>query len=226
MPNGYAPEEIEIVGRRSDEIEGIPTGVFVADWEKVLPSGLPLGFSMLLRGRPGGGKSRAAFRFVSQLGTTMAFALEMGQALSCVTAEVAGARMDRFYWYDSIAGLEELDTIDPAAVAIDSVQKLGRDKSKVIKRLRRWALERQRNLVLVSQQNIRGASWGGDAPDFDCDFIVDISRRLNEKGIARREIHGNDETPSMCAEKCAHAQVAKTRVPDSVPVAFDVPIVR
>lgn len=222
VQGGYAPEEIELLGSRSDDVGTVTPGVVVPEWAAGLPDGIPLGHSLLLRGRPGGGKSRASYRLSSQIGTTAVFGLEMGKKLSRKTAENAGALLGSFWWYDDVRGLEELTIIEPDVVVVDSIQKLGRDRGRVIDRLRRWALDCDKNVIFVSQLGQHGSSRHGEDSDFDCDIVIDVSKGKLEQG-PRKAVHGTDETESPCAPGCAHCHVAKSRVCPLV--SFDVPIV-
>jgi hypothetical protein len=222
MVNGYGAEDIPILGKRSTELGQLKQGVFVDDWSLALPHGLPLGCSLVMRGRPGAGKSRAGYRLGAAIGPCMAFGIEMGETLSSVTANDAGANMANFWWYEDLEGLKDLPHIDPACVVIDSVQKLGRARGRIVAMLRKWALENDRNVIFVSQRNQKGASRNGEDDDFDCDVIVDVTRCKND-GVMRQEIHGRDESRTPCQEGCAHIEIAKSRVCQLI--ALDVQIV-
>lgn len=222
MVQGYAAEDIPILGTRSSELGQLKPGVFVDDWSLALRHGLPLGCSIVLRGRPGAGKSRAGYRLGAAIGSCMAFGLEMGKTLSCVTAESAGANMANFWWYEDLDGLKDLPHLNPSTVVIDSIQKLGRARARIVSMLRKWALDNQRNVILVSQLNTKGKSRHGEDDDFDCDLLVDVTRCKND-GVMRQEIHGLDATRTPCQEGCAHIEIAKSRVCNLV--ALDVPIV-
>lgn len=224
LPNGYALEEQAIEGTRSDELGELEPGVPVGDWLTALPQGLPLGCSMVLRGRPGAGKSRIAFRFASEIGNVSALTLEMGKVLSADSARKAGARMDRFWWYDDVdKGIDELAVVRPSSAIVDSIQKLGRRRASVIERLKRWAKDESTNLILVSQQGRHGVSRHGEDDDFDCDVVVDVQHATNQ-GIPRKEVHGFEEERTPCRKGCAHLVVVKSRVCPLI--AFDVPIVK
>ena len=220
---GYAPEDVPIVGTRSGEISGPKPGTLVTEWAPALPKGLPLGRTLLLRGRPGAGKSRASYRLATQLGTVMIFGLEMGNELSLETARNAGANTDHVYWYEDLEGLEDLERIDPDAVAIDSIQKLRRERRHTVDRLMQWARDNERNLILVSQLSADGKSRYGEDDDFDVDMTVDIWPGRHPKTGPRKDLHGLEDEPRRCADGCAHASVAKSRICPLV--AFDVPIV-
>lgn len=220
--NGYAWEEIHLQGSRSDEIGELEPGVPIPEWLSAFPEGLPLGRSLVLRGRPGVGKSRVGFRLASQIGVTMAFALEMGDVLSKDSARQSGANMDRFYWYTDTSGLTELEIIKPAVVAIDSVQKLGRQRKSIVARLRQWAQEADGNLILISQKGKHGASRHGEDDDFDCDAVADVMHGSTPQEM-RSAIHGFDSKPTPCKMHHAHVSITKSRICPLV--AFDVPIV-
>lgn len=220
---GYAPEEAELLGSRSDDLEELQPGIVVPEWSEVLPQGLPLGRSLLLRGRPGAGKSSAAFRFATQLGRAMIFGLEMGKALSLDRARKAGANVEDVYWYDDMAGLADLELVDPACVVVDSIQKLRYARRRVVDQLFQWAKDFDRNVVLVSQLSADGKSRYGEDDDFDADMNVDIAPGRTDKG-PRKYIHGLDDAVTRCRDGCCHASVAKSRVCPLL--AFDVPIVR
>lgn len=223
MPHGYAPQPIPLVGTRSNEIDSVGTGILVPEWELAFPNGLPLGRSMVLRGRPGAGKSRAGYRFASQIGTCMVFGIEMGKALSVETAKKAGAQMESFYWYQDVDGMSDLEVLDPAVVVVDSIQKLGRDRRRVVNELIQWARDYDRNCVFISQLSTDGKSRFGEDDDFDCDVIVDVSAGRTAKGGISRRVHGLDDKPTPCRDGCAHAAIAKSRVCPLI--SFDVPIV-
>jgi hypothetical protein len=220
---GYAPVEIEIVGVRSGEIGRVQTGTLVTEWAPALPRGLPLGRSLLLRGRPGAGKSRVAFRLAGQLGKAMIFGLEMGNELSLDSANNAGAKLDEILWYEGLEGLSDLDAVNPDVVVIDSIQKLRKDRRRTVDRLMQWAKDFDRNLILVSQLSAEGKSRYGEDDDFDVDMTVDIWAGRHPKHGPRKDLHGLEDEPRHCADGCAHASVAKSRVCPLV--AFDVPIV-
>jgi hypothetical protein len=221
--NGYAPQRVPLIGTRSDEIDEVGTGVLVEEWAHVFPDGLPLGRSMVLRGRPGAGKSRAGYRFASQIGTTMAFGLEMGKELSVDTARKAGAKMDSFFWYADTDGLDDLDVIQPDAVVVDSIQKLGRERTRVVEMLMTWARDNAKNCIFISQLSADGKSRYGENDDFYCDVIVDVYSARTPKGGLSRRTHGRDENDRVCHDGCTHACVAKSRVCQLI--AFDVPII-
>lgn len=223
MLHGYAPQPIEVLGTRSDEIDEIGTGILVPEWADAFPRGLPLGRSMVLRGRPGAGKSRAGYRFASQIGTCMVFGIEMGTALSVETARKAGAQMSAFYWYQDTEGLSDLEVLDPAVVVVDSIQKLGRDRRRIVNQLMMWARDYDRNCVFISQLSADGKSRFGEDDDFDCDVIVDVSAGRTAKGGISRRVHGLDDKQTPCRDGCTHASIAKSRVCPLV--SFDVPIV-
>jgi hypothetical protein len=222
VQGGYAPEEIELIGTRSDELPELRYDVIVPEWSSLLPRGLPLGASLLLRGRPGAGKSRAAYRFASQLGTTMAFGIEMGMVLSLDTARNAGAHIEQIIWYGDLDGLAELEIIDPKAVVIDSIQKLRRARRRTVDLLMAWAKEFDRNVVLVSQLSADGKSRYGEDDDFDVDMIVDVSPGRTNRGPCKH-VHGLEDTARPCAPGCCHASVPKSRVCPLL--AADLPIV-
>lgn len=222
VKGGYAPERIELLGSRSDEVGHVLPGVIVPEWSLGLPIGIPLGHSLLLRGRPGTGKSRASYRLASQIGSVAAFALEMGKKLSCKTAENAGADLNAFWWYDDLKGLEELHLIEPDVVLVDSIQKIGKARGRIIDQLRRWALDNERALILVSQLGQHGSSRHGEDSDFDCDIVIDVQQGKTDKG-PRKTTHGLDDEESECAKGCAHCRITKSRVCPLI--GFDVPIV-
>lgn len=221
MREGYAPVEVPLSATRSDALEELIPGVVVPEWQPLLPIGLPLGCSMVLRGRPGGGKSRAGFRLAGNIGKVMAFALEMGDKLSSHTAVDAGANVSNFWWYNDTNGIDEIEYLDPDVVVVDSVQKLGRSRRKLVDRLMRWARDKNRNLILISQKGQHGASRHGEDDDFDCDCIVDV-RSAKHDGALLSEIHGTDDFRTECAPGCTHATVAKSRVCQLL--SWDLPI--
>lgn len=221
-PNGYAWEEIRLQGARSDEIEELPPGILIPEWKVAFPEGIPLGRSLVMRGRPGVGKSRIGFRLASQIGTTAAFVLEMGKVLSRDSAQKVGAHLERFWWYEDMDGLAELELIHPKIIVVDSVQKLGRQRKSIVARLRQWAMERDATLILVSQKGKHGASRHGEDDDFDCDVVADVEHGTTPQE-ARSAIHGFDGKPTRCKMNHAHIVIAKSRICPLV--AFDVPIV-
>jgi hypothetical protein len=148
------------------------------------------------------------------------FALEMGKKLSCATAESAGAQLKSILWYDDTQGLSDLQYIDPRVIVVDSLQKLKSRKSTVDK-LRRWAADNDRNIILISQKGKHGASRHGEDDDFDCDMVCDVEKNSNEQG-RRKELHLHNDERSPCADKCAHVVIVKSRVCELV--SFDVPI--
>lgn len=220
---GYAPEEVSLIGARSDEIEPVQKGTLVTDWAPALPNGLPLGRTVLLRGRPGAGKSRAAYRLASYLGTAMIFGIEMGKELSVETARKAGANTEDLYWYEDLDGLQDLEQLQPNAVAVDSIQKLKRERRRTVDRLMQWARDYERNVILVSQLSAEGKSRYGEDDDFDVDMVVDIWPGRHPKTGPRKDLHGIEDEPRRCADGCAHAYVAKSRLCSLI--GFDVPIV-
>lgn len=219
---GYAPEEIELIGARSEDVDDVPDGVIVPEWSEALPRGLPLGRTLLLRGRPGGGKSRSAFRLAPQIGQAMIFGLEMGKSHSVETATNAGAKLENIWWYEDIEGLSELELLNPAVVVIDSIQKLGRDRKRIVEQLRDWAKDAERNVIFISQLSADGKSRYGEDDDFYADMNVDVSPGRTDKG-PRKMVHGFADSPTRCADGCCHVSVAKSRVCPLI--AFDVPIV-
>jgi hypothetical protein len=160
----------------------------------------------------------------TNIGITMIFALEMGKKLSIHTLRDCGANNGNVWWYEhDCSGLEEVKHINPASIVIDSVQKIGRSREAVIKRLRRWALDEQKNLILISQQNQKGVSRYGEGDDFDCDAVVDVTPCERDR-VPLKNIHAGDEHSTECAPGCAHVSLAKSRV--SLLGAWDVPIGR
>jgi len=221
MVDAYAPEEVELSAILPDQIEDLTPGVIVPEWAPLLPRGLCLGCSLVMRARPGAGKSRSAFRLAGALGgRAMVFALEMGAKLSADTARDAGADTSQFYWYEDADKFEEVEALDPVVVVVDSIQKLPRRKAWIA-RARQWARDRDRNLILISQKGKHGASRHGEDDDFDCDCIVDVMP-CEAEGRPRSELHHGDERPTACAPGCAHAVVVKSRI--CMPGAWDVPI--
>lgn len=222
--DGYAAERIAIIGRLSTELDEIQPGTIVEEWRPLLPNGLPKGLSMVLRGRPGAGKSRAGYRFGSQIGRSCVAALEMGCKLSNSTARNAGARTENnnMVWYDEIDPLfDELKYTTPAVIIVDSVQKL-KKRGVWVTKLRRWALEHDANLILISQKGQHGSSRHGEDDDFDCDVIIDV-KATSKDGTIFSELHGKEEFKTPCKNKHAHATVAKSRVCELL--SWDVPIV-
>jgi hypothetical protein len=222
VEGGYAPEEIRLIGSRSDDVEDLEYGKVLPEWSTVLPRGFPLGKVLLMRGRPGAGKSRIAFRLATQIGRAMIFGLEMGKILSLDTARSAGAEVGAVLWYEGLEGLDELDTVDPDVVAIDSIQKLGYDRRRVIDRLTDWAADRGRNVILISQLSSDGKSRYGEDADFYADMNCDVTAGRTDKG-PRKCLHGLDSEPRKCLDGYAHVAVAKSRVCPLL--AFDVPII-
>ena len=219
---GYAPEEVELIGSRSDEVDELEPGVVVPEWSSVLPVGLPLGRTMLLRGRPGAGKSRVSYRMATQIGIAMIFGIEMGKTLSLDSALKAGAKVDDVWWYQDVEGLEDLEAIDPDVVVVDSIQKLRYERRRIVDRLMAWAKENGRNVILVSQLSADGKSRYGEDDDFDADMTVDVSPGRTDRGPCKK-VHGFEDGPTRCKDGCAHASVAKSRVCPLL--ALDVPIV-
>lgn len=217
----YVFEDLCLKGSRSEEVAPLRPGTPVPEWSIALPQGLPLGTSLIVRGRPGAGKSRLAFRLASQIGQTSVLALEMGKSLSVDSARSAGARLDCLWWYDDLSALDELDVLGPRVVVVDSTQKLGRSRSSVVARLRQWALTNDRNLILISQLGKHGTSRYGESDDFDCDIVADVSHGSTPQET-RKAIHGFDAEPTPCRQGCAHVSIAKARLCPLV--AFDVPI--
>lgn len=223
VTGGYAPLELEFGGHASDEVAPLHTGPKVPDWSPIFPAGIPLGRSIVLRGRPGAGKSRASYRLASQIGSAIVLCIEMGQVLSVDTATRAGAKLERLRWYDDVdEGLADLEVYDPDAVVVDSVQLLRRARACIVDRLRTWAEDFDRNVLFVSQLGKHGSSRHGEDDDFDCDLVVDILATKTDEG-RRRAIHGDDDKQSPCADGTAHVRVAKTRI--CAPLGFDVRIV-
>lgn len=221
LSGGYAPEAITLRGTQSQDLDRLEPGIVVPEWSALLPIGLPLGLTMVMRGRPGGGKSRAAFRLASQMGVAAIFGLEMGKSLSMETATLAGAQLDSLWWYDDVEGLDDLEILSPAVVVVDSVQKV-RARRSVVTRLRRWARENSRNVIFVSQLGHHGASRHGEDDDFDTDVVVDVSPGMVD-GVACRRAHALNEKASKCKPGCAHVRIAKSRVCPLI--NGDVPIV-
>lgn len=219
---GYAPDDLVLQGTQSADLGELEPGVIVSDWAHLLPKGLPLGRSMVMRGRPGGGKSRSAFRLASQIGIAQIFALEMGKVLSKETAAFAGANLDNCWWYDDIEGLPDLELLNPAVVVVDSTQKIKRGRTTVVNKLRKWAEDNDRNVIFVSQLGVHGASRHGEDQDFDCDVVVDVSPGMVD-GVPCKNRHGLNEKPADCREGCAHVRIAKSRVCQLI--GGDVPIV-
>jgi hypothetical protein len=219
---GYAPEEIELLGTRSDDLDELVPGIIVPEWQGLLPHGLPLGRTMLLRGRPGAGKSRTAYRFATQIGPSMIFGIEMGKTLSLDSASKAGARTDDILWYEDLAGFAEVELVNPSVVVVDSIQKLKYERRRIVDRLMAWAKDNERNVVLVSQLSADGKSRYGEDDDFDVDMTVDVSPGRTDKG-PRKGVHLLEDGPTRCKDGCCHASVAKSRVCPLL--AIDVPIV-
>lgn len=220
--DGYLEEDLALKGVRSSEIGELEPGPILEEWALALPRGLPAGRSLVLRGRPGVGKSRVAFRISSQIGTTVVFTLEMGKVLALDGAQQAGADVVQFWWYEAIDGLDELPIVQPQAVVVDSAQKLGRRGFKVVSKLQEWANTTGGNLILVSQLGRHGVSRHGEDNDFDCDVVADVSRGSSFQEI-RKAIHEFDHAPSPCLSGHAHITIAKSRLGPCV--AFDVPII-
>lgn len=219
---GYAPADLELLGTQSCDLGELEPGVIVSDWAHLLPIGLPLGLSMVMRGRPGGGKSRSAFRLGSQIGIAAMFGLEMGKVLSKETAGFAGANLENCWWYDDLEGLADLDVLCPAVVVVDSIQKIRKGRTSVVNRLRKWAADNGRNAIFVSQLGVHGASRHGEDQDFDCDVVVDVSPGMVD-GVPCKNRHGVNEKPAECREGCVHVRIAKSRICQLI--GGDVPIV-
>lgn len=219
---GYAPNLIELIGLRSDEIEEPEPGIIVDELRPVLPMGVPLGRTILFRGRPGAGKSRVSYRVACRFGRVMIFGIEMGKVLSLDTAIKAGANVDDVWWYEDVRGLDELEIIDPAAVAVDSIQKLREERRSVVDRLMEWAVERNRNVILVSQLSADGKSRYGEDDDFDVDMVVDVLQGRTDAGPTKA-VHGLEEKKTPCKNGHAHLSVKKSRICQLL--AFDAPIV-
>lgn len=219
---GFQPQAVELRGTRGEAVETLEPGVIVPEWAPLLPIGLPRGCSMILRGRPGAGKSRAAFRLATNIGTTMIFALEMGKKLSQHTLIDAGGNNENVWWYEhDCSGIDEVKFIKPKSIVFDSVQKMGRERGRIVTRLRRWALDEGTNLFLISQQNQKGVSRYGEGDDFDCDAVCDVTPCCKDR-VPLKNVHGNDDHLTECAPGCAHVALVKSRV--SLPGAWDVPI--
>jgi hypothetical protein len=225
LKNGYAPQSVQLKGTHSDDasLTAVEPGIALPEWSIVLPHGLPRGRSIVLRGRPGAGKSRLAYRLASQLGVTMAFGLEMGKKLSRETAANAGADMPKLFWYDELGGMEDEPYLHPACIAIDSVQKIGQGWRGTLRKLRDWSQETGGTLILVSQMNVRGSSRFSEDADFDCDIVVDVLPTIDKEKVRRTALHGFESEHTPCKDKCAHLSIAKSRICPLI--AFDVPIV-
>lgn len=223
LKNGYAPEPVQLLGTHSDDVEPDELGRIIPEWSVPLPKGLPRGRSIVLRGRPGAGKSRIAYRLASQIGVTMAFGLEMGKKLSRQTAADAGAKMATLFWYDEIGGLEDERYLNPECKVFDSVQKIGQGWRGIVRAQMDWAKETGGTLILVSQMNIKGSSRFSEDADFDCDIVVDVLPSFDKEKVRRTALHGFETEHTQCQVGCAHLSVAKSRCCPLV--AFDVPIV-
>jgi hypothetical protein len=223
MPNGYAPIELTLRGTRSSELADLEPGPIFPEWSAGFPAGIPLGRTLVVRGRMGAGKSRATFRLASQYDICAVLGLEMGKALSLETARNAGANLDSCYWYDDVDDLlADLDDLEPQAIAIDSIQKLGRARSRVVRQLRRWVAEHQSTLLLISQLSKDGRSRYGEDDDFDCDAMLDCLPGVVE-GVRQTHSHGMDGVKSECEKGCCHIAIRKSRI--SPLIGFDVPII-
>lgn len=213
MDRGYAPDDVPLIGTPSADLQGLPPGILIPEWSGLLPKGLPPGRSMVMRGRPGGGKSRCAIRLGSQLGDRCAvFSIEMGKDLGLETAQLCGASLESLWWYDNVDGLDEIATLSPDVVVVDSIQKLGRGRKRIVAQLRAWASDNGTNVVFISQQHSTGRSRYGEDDDFDCDLVVDVSSRKDDQGKTRKQVHGLGDKRSPCKEGCAHVRVAKSRI--------------
>lgn len=224
MSNGYALEQLELLGSHSGDVGELEPGIIVPEWSHLLPRGLPLGLSMVMRGRMGGGKSRAGFRLASQISDcSMVIALEMGKILSKETADAAGADLASLYWYDDAeSALADLEVLRPGAIVVDSIQKLRRRRASTVTKIMRWCRENKSNALFVSQLGQHGSSRHGEDDDFDCDVVVDVSPGMID-GVLCRNRHGIGQKATECREGSAHVRVAKSRVCQLV--AGDVPIV-
>jgi hypothetical protein len=217
----YQAFEPVVTGLRFDEIQICDDGVHVEDWAVAMPNGYPLGRTIVLRGRPGAGKSRIGDRLASALGKTMAFGLEMGIELTADSARLCGAEVSRMTFYDDIARLDELEALDPDVVLVDSVQKLGAARARILTQLEKWVRSGPRRaVVLVSQQNQRGVSRYSESSDFDADIVCDV-RKIQDVGSA---CHNGETTATPCAKGCAHVHMAKGR--SMALIDFDVRVVK
>ena len=179
---------------------------------------------MVMRGRPGVGKSRVAIRLASQIGPTIVLALEMGLVLSKDSGVQSGAILEEFWWYEDVDnGLREIEIIRPSVVLVDSVQKLGYQRKSIVSQLRQWAQDENTNLILVSQKGKHGASRHSEDDDFDCDVVADVQHGSTPQQ-PQSAIHGFESKPTACKYGHAHVSIAKSRICPLV--AFDVPIVR
>lgn len=222
MQGGYAPEDLPLHGHHSSQVGPIAPGVIIPEWAAGFPRGLPRGLSMVARGRPGSGKSRAIFRLASQMGRAAILGLEMGSELSKATAASAGADLDRCWWYDEPSVLEDLEILAPDVVVVDSIQELGRRRKSIVASLQKWAKDCGTNVLLISQLGQHGASRHGENDDFKCDIVIDILPGHSEDG-PRTASHGLGHTKQHCADGCAHVRIAKSRICPLI--GFDVPIV-
>ncbi len=184
------------------EVERWPTGDDAAD--QALGGGLASGFSVLLWGGPGAGKSRLALRWVSRMGPALVISLEMAAELTVFSATDAGADLGQLHVTTELEGWEaEAERIGARAVLLDSASALepAAARLEMMRELACWARRCRGVSIAISHQNRRGRALGHSGLEYWPDTTL-RARAARRSGWTRVRI-----------AKCRFAPLGSFEVP-------------
>lgn len=133
---------------------------------------------MLLYGDAGKGKSRAAFRMIGALRSSLVLTLEMPAELAVDTARGAGADLR------GMDVLEELDDWEAEAagkrgILLDSIS-VTPSATTILRKLRDWATRTRGVVIAIGQCNARGRPLGPNFLKHWPDYVIQSTQGPKE----------------------------------------------
>ena len=165
---------VRLASLRADELERVSSGEPALD--KLLGGGWVLGYSALVHGPGGAGKSRLVYRWASRLAPCLVVGLEMDARLTLETARGAGADVGGMRYWPSPGGWRaEADRVRARSVVIDSVSEVGQGAARMARELRDWCHEGARFGWSIAHTNKRGAVLGSTDLQHAPDYFAKVS---------------------------------------------------
>jgi hypothetical protein len=171
------------------------------DWSPVFPEGVPGRCILLMRGKPGSGKTRLAMKLATCIGRAGMLSMENPKTKVAEMVKGVGVDPDEISVDDGQEfnehKLKVAERSNFDALVIDSIQYMGTKPSQYYDALKAYAGsgEGGRVLIVISQTNAKGGTKGGRDAEFNLATIVADVSRTEFPGMAMIEIEKNQHGP-------------------------------
>lgn len=151
------------------------------DLDRLLDGGWPLGFSAMIWGQPGSGKSRLAYRWASQMKPALIFLWEYGPAPRCYTLanhillHCGGDSKDVHFSNDRENWEKYADKIKPRSIVYDSISVLP-NPIEILKQITKWVAKNNAFAWAISHATKNNDAVGLNTLQHEPDATLIIKR--------------------------------------------------